>query len=62
MPLFFRCLTALFPQRWFLSISRSLFLSEAGFTALAGPFAAITLFAAAMILLAVKNFKTDVEP
>lgn len=62
MPLFFRCLTALFPQRWFLSISRSLFLSEAGFTALAGPFAAITLFAAVMILLAVKNFKTDVEP
>ena len=62
MPLFFRCLTALFPQRWFLSISRSLFLSEAGLSALAGPFAAIALFAAAMILLAVKNFKTDVEP
>lgn len=62
MPLFFRYLTALFPQRWFLSISRSVFLSEAGLSALAGPMAAITLFALAMVLLAVKNFKTDVEP
>ena len=44
------------PAAVVLSISRSLFLSEAGFTALAGPFAAITLFAAAMILLAVKKF------
>ena len=61
MPLFFRYLTALFPQRWFLSISRSVFLSEAGLNALAGPMAAITLFALIMIMLAVKNFKTDVE-
>lgn len=62
MPLFFRCLTALFPQRWFLSISRSMFLSEAGLSALAWPLTAITLFALAMIFWAVKNFKTDVEP
>ena len=62
MPLFFRYLTALFPQRWFLSISRSLFLSEARLSALAWPLTAITLFALTMIFLAVKNFKTDVEP
>lgn len=62
MPVFFRGVTMLFPQRWFLSISRSLFLSDAGFAALAAPFAGIVVFAGIMILLAVKNFKTDVEP
>lgn len=62
MPAFFRGVTMLFPQRWFLSISRSLFLSDASFAALAAPFAGIVLFAGCMILLAVKNFKTDVEP
>ncbi len=62
MPLFFRAVTVLFPQRWFLSISRSVFLSEAGWGTLAIPMAAITCFALAMIFLAVKNFKTDVEP
>lgn len=62
MPAFFRGLTMVFPQRWFLSISRSLFLSDAGLAALAVPFAGIVIFAGAMIFLAVKNFKTDVEP
>ncbi|WP_424244341.1 ABC-2 type transport system permease protein [Elusimicrobium posterum] len=62
MPLFFRWFTALFPQRWFLSISRSLFLSESAVEAVALPFTAITIFAAFMILVAIKNFKTDVEP
>lgn len=62
MPAFFRYFTMLFPQRWFLSLSRSLFLSDAGLAALAVPFAGIVLFAAAMVFLAVKKFKTDVEP
>ncbi len=68
MPLFFRWFTAAFPQRWYLTISRNLFLSEAGgaapggFSALWLPFLMIFLFAALMILLAVQNFKTDVEP
>lgn len=62
MPLFFRGFTALFPQRWFLSISRSSFLSEAGFAALAVPFAAIILFAGFMVIASIKKFKTDVEP
>ena len=62
MPLFFRCFTGLFPQRWFLFISRSLFLSEAGITDLIGPFAALLIFMTAMVALAVKKFKKDVEP
>ncbi|MGN0016153.1 MAG: ABC transporter permease [Candidatus Avelusimicrobium sp.] len=62
MPLFFRWFTGFFPQRWFLSLSRSLFLTEAGFKELAGPFAALFIFMFVMVALAVKKFKTDVEP
>lgn len=62
MPLFFRWVTGLFPQRWFLSVSRSLFLTEAGFIDLIVPFSALFLFMLVMVALAVKNFKTDVEP
>ena len=62
MPLFFRIFTGLFPQRWFLSLSRSMFLSEASFAALAGPLAGIIIFACVMVFAAVKKFKTDVEP
>ncbi len=62
MPLFFQYFTALFPQRWFLLISRTLFLSDAGFAPLAPAFAGIGLFACVMIILAVFKFKTDVEP
>jgi ABC-2 type transport system permease protein len=62
MPLFFRYFTAVFPQRWFLNISRSLFLSEADLYVLFVPFLCLAVFTAVMIFTAVKNFKTDVEP
>ncbi len=62
MPAFFRYFTMLFPQRWFLNISRSLFLSDADLAALNMAFAGITVFGAVMIIIAVKKFKTDVEP
>lgn len=62
MPLFFQYFTMLFPQRWFLLISRTLFLSDAGLTALWPAFVGIFLFAGAMIVAAVFKFKTDVEP
>ena len=62
MPAFFQYFTALFPQRWFLLISRTVFLSDAAPVTLATAFAGIGLFAAVMIVLAVKKFKTDVEP
>ncbi len=62
MPLFFRYFTMLFPQRWYLNISRSLFLSDAGPGALWEPFLGITLFACVMVVAAIKKFKTDVEP
>lgn len=62
MPAFFQYFTALFPQRWFLLISRTVFLSDAAPATLATALAAIGVFAGAMILLAVHKFKTDVEP
>ena len=62
MPLFFQYVTMLFPQRWFLQISRALFLSGSGFIDLIGPFIALLLFMVGMVTLAVQNFKTDVEP
>ncbi len=61
MALFFRMLTAVLPQRWFLTISRSLFLSGAGLFDLAVPFLCIGVFSAVMILLSLKNFKRDLE-
>ncbi|MDD5022042.1 MAG: ABC transporter permease [Endomicrobiaceae bacterium] len=61
MPLFFRILTAVFPQRWFMLISRSVFLSEAGFKDLLLPFFCITCFAVLIIFISIKKFKTDLE-
>jgi len=62
MPLFFRGFTYIFPQRWFLFISRTLFLSDASLYALAVPFLCITAFTCVMVFLSVKKFKKDVEP
>lgn len=62
MPVFFQYLTMLFPQRWFLQISRALFLSGAGLRDLFVPFMALFLFMIGMITLAIQKFKTDVEP
>jgi ABC-2 type transport system permease protein len=61
MPLFFRWFTAIFPQRWFLAISRLLFLSEADFHAVAAGMIALAIFTLTMVFLAIKNSKTDVE-
>ncbi len=62
MPAFFRYFTVIFPQRWFLLISRNLFLSDAGISSLSFALSAIAIFAVCMILLAVNKFKTDLEP
>ena len=62
MPVFFRYLTVVFPQRWYLYISRCLFLSDPSLASMAKPFAALLAFAVIMITAAVKKFKTDVEP
>jgi len=62
MPAVFRALTFIFPQRWFLTISRSLFLSGANLYALAVPFLCLTIFSCVTVFLSVEKFKKDVEP
>lgn len=62
MPIFFQYLTVIFPQRWFLYISRSLFLSSPNLLDIGIPFLALLIFAIIMTSLAIKKFKTNLEP
>ncbi|WP_428897584.1 ABC-2 type transport system permease protein [Parelusimicrobium proximum] len=59
---FFQAFTAALPQRWFMELSRTLYLTEAGFKAVTAPFAGITLFSACALVLVLLTYKKDVEP
>jgi ABC-2 type transport system permease protein len=62
MPLFFIILTSILPPRWFMDISRGLFLKGAGIGELAVPFGVLAVMCFLLIFAAVKRFKTDLEP
>jgi ABC-2 type transport system permease protein len=62
MPLFFRIFTAVFPARWFMAISRGVFLKGAGFGDLVGPFLALFVIVFVLITIATRKFKKDLEP
>ncbi|MFA5161382.1 MAG: ABC transporter permease [Elusimicrobiales bacterium] len=62
MPLFFKYLTAILPPRWFMEISRGIFLKGGGLAGAAGPLCALAALDAVLITLATLKFKTDVEP
>lgn len=62
MPTFFYYFTMLLPARWFIKISRELFLQGSTFLEILPSFAALCLLFFLMILLATKKFKKDVEP
>lgn len=62
MPAFFQALVNVLPPRWFMVISRGIFLKGSGFADLIVPFAALLLLDALLVGLAVKKFKTDLEP
>ncbi|KHD87941.1 MAG: multidrug ABC transporter permease [Bdellovibrio sp. ArHS] len=62
MPSFFYYLTMLLPARWFIQISRQLFLQGSGFGDLWPSFVALGILFVLMIFLATKKFKKDVEP
>ena len=61
MPTFFRCLTVIFPARWFIVIARGTFLRDSSFMDLKVPFLALTFFCGGMIVLATRRFKRDLE-
>ncbi|MDR1695715.1 MAG: ABC transporter permease [Endomicrobium sp.] len=62
MPLFFRILTGILPQRWFMEICRGTYLRSSGFTDLIFAFSALCVFCVLIIIAASKKFKTDLEP
>jgi len=62
MPAFFQAFTCVLPARWYTTIIRGVFLQGATFAELAIPFAALILMNLVLIRLAVKKFKTDLEP
>jgi ABC-2 type transport system permease protein len=62
MPTPFHYLTMIFPARWFMIISRDLFLKGTNLPDLIGPFSALLLINTFMLSVAVRRFKRDVEP
>jgi ABC-2 type transport system permease protein len=62
MPPFFHYFTMLLPPRWFMEAARGIFLKGAGIGELAVPFLALAALSAALLTLALKKFKTDLEP
>jgi ABC-2 type transport system permease protein len=62
MPKFFQYLTMLLPPRWFMAAARGITLKGANLGELAVPFLALGLLSVGMLALALKKFKTDLEP
>jgi ABC-2 type transport system permease protein len=62
MPPFFDYFTMILPARWFIKISRELFLQGAGFMQILPSFAMLCLLLLLMLTLATRKFKKDVEP
>ncbi len=62
MPKFFYYFTMLLPARWFILISRQLFLQGASFLDILPSFLVMCFLLVLMIFLATKKFKKDVEP
>jgi ABC-2 type transport system permease protein len=62
MPAFFQKFTGILAPRWFMLIARGLFLKGAGPAELALPFIALGAIGTGLVALAVKKFKTDLEP
>ena len=62
MNAFFRYFTFILPPRWFMWISRGIFLRGAGIMDILPSFAMLSLLGLILITLAVKRFKSDLEP
>ncbi|MGM0440472.1 MAG: ABC transporter permease [Chlamydiota bacterium] len=62
MPLFFQHFTSLLPAKWYIIISRGLFLRGTSLIDLATPFWALIALNIILVSLSLKNFKKDLEP
>lgn len=61
MPLFFQGLTSILPARWYILISRAVFLKGADISNIVFPSLALLVLATVLVLLALKNFKPNLE-
>ncbi|WP_413557115.1 ABC transporter permease [Bdellovibrio sp. HCB209] len=62
MPPFFYYFTMILPARWFIKISRELFLQGSGFWQILPSFGMLCLLLVGMLAIAARKFKKDVEP
>ncbi len=62
MPSFFQYLTYILAPRWFMVISRGLFLKGAGLQELAQPLLMLLIISSLIVAVALKRFKKDLEP
>lgn len=61
MPAFFQVLTSVIPARWYILISRSIFLKGADISNIVFPTLALVILSSVLVLLAFKNFKPNLE-
>jgi ABC-2 type transport system permease protein len=62
MPMFFQWLTLILPPRWFVLLSRALFLKGTGVVDLIPPLGALLVLNLMIVGAALRAFKQDVEP
>lgn len=62
MPEFFQNFTSILPSKWFMIISRGIFLKGANLLDLKIPFIGLFILSSTLILTATKKFKKDLEP
>ncbi|PIR14929.1 MAG: multidrug ABC transporter permease [Elusimicrobia bacterium CG11_big_fil_rev_8_21_14_0_20_64_6] len=62
MPALFQWITMILPARWYMILTRSLFLRAPDFSMLLGPLSALMGLTAVFMLIAWRMFKTDLEP
>lgn len=61
MPAYFQVLTSVIPARWYILISRSIFLKGADISNIVFPTLALVILSSVLVLLAFKNFKPNLE-
>lgn len=61
MPLFFQDLTMIFPARWFVQLSRNIYLKDSKFLDLLFPFTMLLLICVAVVFIATSKFKRSLE-
>lgn len=62
MPTFFQNFTSILPSKWFMIISRGIFLKGASLVDLQLPFIGLFILSSILIITATKKFKKDLEP